>query len=275
MKDILFKKAAYIRRVLLSMAVGAGSAHLAPSFSCVDILVALYHGGVLRVNPKKPKWSERDRFILSKGHAAMALYAVLSDVGFFSKRCLMGFGKDGTTLGAHPEGHTPGVDVLTGSLGHGLSVGAGLALGAKLSYGKYLSVVLMGDGECQEGTVWEAAMFAAHHHLDNLIAIVDYNGLCATDTIKGCLEIAPLEEKWRAFGWEVECLDGHSFEALLDILGRVRLRKSRKPLIIIASTVKGKGVSFMENTVLWHYRVPLGEKLRNAIRELSSEKKTS
>ncbi len=275
MKNMLSKKAAYIRRLLLDMAVGTGGAHLAPSFSCVDILVALYYGGILKVNPKKPKWLDRDRFILSKGHAAMAIYAILSDKGFFPKRHLISFCKNGTHLGAHPENHTPGVDALTGSLGHGLSIGAGLALGAKLNKKKYLTVALMGDGECQEGTVWEAAMFAAHHQLNNLIAIIDHNGLCATDTVKNCLEIAPLEEKWRAFGWEVECLDGHSFDALLDVLGGVRRRVSRKPLVLIASTIKGKGVSFMENTALWHYRVPAGREFKQAKKELLLRNKLS
>jgi len=258
-----------MRKSILEMAVRAGSGHIASAFSCTEILVALYHGGLLKVDPKKPGWKERDRFVLSKGHAAMALYAVLADRGYFRKSDLKKFGFNKTNLGAHPDDGVPGVDVLTGSLGHGLSIGAGIALGAKLSNKKYSVVVLMGDGECHEGSVWEAAMFSAHHQLNNLVAIIDYNQLCATDLIKDCLNISPLEKKWEAFGWDVELVDGHSLNSFLEVFRKIRNRNSSRPAAIIAVTTKGKGVSFMENVPLWHYRIPVGDELKIARRELT------
>jgi len=265
----LKKKANWVRRKILEMMVTAGAGHIAPSFSCIEILVALYDGGILRINPKDPKWKERDRFILSKGHASVALYAVLADLGFFPISDLSGFAKEGSYLGVHAEDTTPGIEASTGSLGHGLSIGAGLALAAKIDKKRYITVALLGDGECHEGSVWEAAMFAAHRHLNNLVAIIDYNRLSATGFLKNCLEVEPLEEKWEAFGWEVAVVDGHSFKSLLSVLNRIRSRSSPKPLAIIALTTKGKGVSFMENNAIWHYRIPVERELDIARRELS------
>lgn len=264
-----FKKLAKrTRKKILEVAAGAGSGHIAPSFSCVEILVALYYGGILNFDVNDLHWPQRDRFILSKGHATLALYVILANQKFFPLSDLDGFVKQGSYLGCHPENSIPGIEACTGSLGHGLPIAAGLALGAKLDKKKYLNIVLMGDGECHEGSVWEAAMFAAHHQLDNLIAIIDHNGLSATGVLKNYLEVDPLKEKWKAFGWEVIVVDGHSFAELLAILKTISSRRSARPLAIIALTIKGKGVSFMENNPIWHYRVPKGEELEIARREL-------
>lgn len=268
----LKKKANWVRNKVLEMAVKAGAGHIAPSFSCIDILVALYYSGILRINPKNPKWVNRDRFILSKGQAAVALYAVLANLGFFPVSELMTFTQKGSRLGGHTENTIPGVEAFTGSLGHGLSIATGVGLAAKMDNKDYLSVVLLGDGECHEGSVWEAAMFASHHRLNNLIAIVDHNGLSATDYLKRYLDLAPLGRKWESFGWEVVVVDGHSLKELLSVLGNLRSRPSDRPLAVIALTTKGKGVSFMENKPIWHYRIPVGKELKKARRELSFKK---
>lgn len=267
-----FKKTANtLRKKVLEMAVNAGAGHVAPSFSCIEILVSLYYGGVLRFNSKDPACPDRDRFILSKGHAAPALYAILADQGFFPRTDLDSFAKNGSHLGCHPENSTPGIEAFTGSLGHGLPIGAGLALAAKIDKKEYSTIVLMGDGECHEGSVWEAAMFAAQYKLSNLIAIVDHNGLSATGVLDQYLSVSPLQAKWEAFGWDVITADGHSFDELLDAFKSKAKRENPKPLAIIAITTKGKGVSFMENSPIWHYRVPIGEQLEIARKELDQE----
>ncbi|MBU4333272.1 MAG: transketolase [Candidatus Omnitrophica bacterium] len=268
---ILKEQANRLRKKVLEMAVNAGAGHVAPSFSCMEILVSLYYGGILRVDGKDHNWPDRDRFILSKGHAAPALYAILADLGFFPKSDLDSFAKNGSHLGCHPENSTPGIEAFTGSLGHGLSIGAGLALGAKLDKKDHSTVVLMGDGECHEGSVWEAAMFAAQYKLNNLIAIVDHNGLSATGILDQYLSVSPLQKKWEAFGWDSISVQGHSFNELLHVLRENSSRERSRPLAIIALTTKGKGVSFMENSPIWHYRVPLGEQLDIARRELNLE----
>lgn len=268
----LIKKANWVRNAVLEMGIKAGAAHLAPAFSCTEILVALYYGGILRFDPGNPDWEERDRFILSKGQAAIALYAVLADSGFFPVSELNLFTRLGSRLGGHAENTVPGVEAFTGSLGHGLSIAAGLALGAKIDKKDYATFALLGDGECEEGSVWEAAMFAAHHKLNNLIAIVDNNGLSAIDFIDRYTSLNPLALKWKSFGWEVKNINGHSFKEIIYSLKDVRLRKSGKPLVVIARTVKGKGVSFMENKPVWHYRIPLGKELKIARKELSQDK---
>lgn len=264
----LKKKANWVRNQILEMAVKAGAGHIAPSFSCTDILVALYYGGILRVDSNNPKWEARDRFILSKGQSAIAVYAILADLGFFPVSELSTFTCEGSRLGGHMEDTIPGVEAFTGSLGHGLPIGTGLASGAKIDKKDYLTVVLLGDGECHEGSVWEAAMFAAQHHLDKLIAIVDNNGLSATDFLEKYLSLAPLEDKWKSFGWDVALVDGHSFEEMIPVFNKLRQRKTSQPLAIIAKTVKGKGVSFMERNPIWHYRIPVGEELDIARKEL-------
>lgn len=265
----LEKKARWVRNQVLEMCVAAGAGHVAPAFSCTDILVALYHGGILRVNPGNLAQEDRDRFILSKGHACTPLYAVLADMGYFPVAHLKHYCQPGACLGGHSDADIPGVEVSTGSLGHGLSIGAGLALAAKMDDKDYMTVVLMSDGECQEGSSWEAAMFAAHHRLDNLVAIVDRNGLQAIDFTEQALALEPLRQKWEAFGWEARTTDGHSYDSLLSTLGDIRSRNSGKPLVVIALTIKGKGVSFMENSIIWQFRIPVGDELAQARKELA------
>jgi len=267
--DNLAEKAKWVRHQVFEMCVAAGAGHVAPAFSCTDILVALYQGGILLVNPQNPAQEDRDRFIMSKGHACTALYAVLADMGYFPISELKTYCQPGTRLGGHPDADVPGVEVATGSLGHGLPISAGLALAAKMDKKDYKTIVLMSDGECQEGSNWEAALFAAHHHLDNLVAIIDRNRLQAIDFTEQTLALEPLEQKWEAFGWEVRTADGHSYESLLSVLSDIHSRNSGKPLMVIAKTTKGKGVSFMENSVLWQFRIPVGDELEQARRELA------
>jgi transketolase len=264
----LEKKALWLRQQVLKMTCGAGAGHIAPPFSCAEILVALHQGGVLHLDPRDPKWPDRDRFVLSKGQAAVALYAVLADLGFFPVQELTTFTKKGSRLGGHTEDTIPGVEAFTGSLGHGLPIATGLALAGKMDNKDYLCVALLGDGECHEGSIWEAAMFAAHHELSRLIAVIDYNGLSATDYLNQYLGLEPLKQKWASFGWEAVEIDGHSIPAILDAFHNCRNRSSSKPLAIIAKTVKGKGLSFIENKPIWHYRIPMGEELDAACREL-------
>jgi len=270
--DKLKKKANWLRSQVLEMIAAAGKGHIGGAFSCADILVTLFYAEILRLKPSQPNWPKRDRFLLSKGHSAAALYVILADLGFFLVSELSVYQKEGCILSGHPYRGIPGIEADTGSLGHGLGIGAGLALAAKMSKEDYLTIVLMGDGECNEGSVWEAGMFSAAHKLNNLIGIVDKNGLCATDFIKNCTDIDPLDEKWKAFGWDVVVLNGHSFEQLTQALTGLRERKSSKPLMIIAETIKGKGVSFMENNPGWHHAVPKGDKLEAARKELQQEK---
>jgi len=270
--DELGRKANWVRNQILEMIVSANKGHIGGAFSCADILVTLYYGGILRFDPNNPNWSERDKFILSKGHSCVALYAVLADLGFFSISELNFFCQRGSMLGGHPDRNIPGIEADTGSLGHGLGIAAGLALSGKIDKKDFMTVVLVGDGECYEGSVWETAMFAGHHQLNNLIAIVDRNQQCVTDFTEDCVRLEPLDNKWRAFGWDVKTINGHSFEELLDTFKDFRCRKSARPLAIIANTIKGKGVSFMEGELQWHHSVPTGENLRIAREELTLNK---
>jgi len=267
--DELKNKAKLIRNQILEMIVSANKGHIGGAFSCTDILVALFYGGILRFNPGDPKWSERDRFILSKGHSSVAVYAILADLGFFAVSELKSICREGSMLGGHPDRNIPGIEADTGSLGHGLGIAAGLALSAKIDKRDFMTVALLGDGECQEGSVWEAAMFAAHHQLDNLVAIVDRNRQGVTDFTEDSTSLEPFADKWRGFNWEVREVNGHSFEELLDAFRDFRSRNSPRPLMVIANTIKGKGVSFMERKLEWHHGVPTGEELKIARRELA------
>ena len=264
----LRKKANWVRRQVLEMIASAGKGHIGGAFSCTDILVALYYGGILRFDASNPKWDRRDRFILSKGHSAAALYAILSDFGYFPSSELRNYQKESGILGGHPDRKIPGIEADTGSLGHGLGIGAGLALSAKMDKKDFITVVLLGDGECCEGSVWEAAMFASYRKLNNLVGIIDKNGQCSIDFTKDCIESEPLANKWKGFGWDVIGINGHSFKELLSVFSNLRSRDSNRPLMIIADTVKGKGVSFMEGRLNWHHSVPKGEQLDIARKEL-------
>lgn len=260
-----------IRTHVLQMTHRARSSHVGSSFSIVELLSVLY-ARVLRVRPQEPDWPDRDRFILSKGHGAAALYATLAEQGFFSKEWLTEFYTDGTQLAGHVTHHgVPGVEVSTGSLGHGLPLGCGMALAAKRD-GRLLRVfVVMSDGECDEGSNWEAALFAPHHQLDNLTAIIDYNKIQSFGRVEDVLKLEPLAEKWRAFGWAVSEIDGHNYEQIVPALENLPAQSNR-PTCIIAHTVKGKGVSFMEGQLLWHYRPPDANELQRALEELEGQR---
>ncbi|HPB24157.1 MAG TPA: transketolase [Bacteroidales bacterium] len=246
------------------------SSHVGAVLSIADILAVLFND-ILHVRPDDPKWGKRDRFILSKGHAGAGVYAVLAEKGFFPSDWLKTHYQNGSMLSGHVS-HIgiPGVELSTGSLGHGLSVGAGLAMAAKMDKNDYRTFVLMSDGECDEGSVWEAALFAAHHHLHNLIAIIDYNKIQSLAPVKDTINLEPFADKWQSFGWAVKMVDGHNCDELKDVLQGVPFDKN-KPNCIIANTIKGKGVSFMENQVLWHYRTPQGEEYDKAINELEGK----
>lgn len=256
-----------IRVHALHMTSRGGSSHIGSVFSSADILAVLY-GGVLRVDPAWPAWPERDRFILSKGHAGAGVYAVLAERGFFPVERLAEHYQDGSVLSGHVSHKgVPGVELSTGSLGHGLPVGAGMAYGAQLDGRTHRVVVLLSDGECDEGSTWEAILFAAHHRLARLVAIVDYNKIQSLDSVERTLALEPFAEKWRSFGWRVLESDGHDHASLRAALTTPPDADGR-PTVVLAHTVKGKGVSFMEHQVLWHYRSAQGEELEAALREL-------
>jgi transketolase len=267
----LEKKANYIRQRLLDMCIRAGTGHVTSSFSCTEILVALYHGGILRYDAANPKWPERDRFILSKGQASPLLYVILADVGFFPEGELEKFCQADGSFGVHLQSDVPGVEITAGSLGLGFGIAAGMALAARMDGKDYRTFTLIGDGECYEGSMWEAAMFAGHHRLSNLITIMDRNWLCVTDFTENCVRLDPLDKKWEAFGWEVVSIDGHSFADIKSAITRADSPLLDKPLLIIANTVKGKGVSFMENVPLWHGLAPKGSDAEKAKAELAAK----
>lgn len=254
----LRKKSHQLRRTVLDMCTAAGTGHVTSSLSCVEILVALHHGGVLRIDPQNPDWPERDRFILSKGQASPLLYATLADMGFFPQADIDAFARAGGKFGVHLQHSVPGVEITSGSLGQGFGLAAGLALGARMNRELHLVFTLIGDGECYEGSMWETAMFAAHNNLNNLVAIMDRNYLCVTDFTENLVALEPMDKKWESFGWEVRRVDGHCFASLLGVLDGVRSRRSRKPLMIIADTVKGKGIERISDVPLWHGSAPAG-----------------
>lgn len=256
-----------VRLQCLRMIDRARSSHLGSGFSMVELLAVLYTR-ILRVDPTRADWPDRDRFILSKGHACAPLYVLLAERGFFPASWLNDFYLDGSHLAGHSS-HTgvPGIEVSTGSLGHGLSVGCGMAIAARHDAKSHRVFVLLSDGECDEGSIWEAVLFAPHHKLDNLIVIVDYNKIQSLGTVKEVLDLEPFAAKWRAFGWAVKEIDGHNLEQIEDALTRVPA-ETGKPTCIVAHTVKGKGVSFMEDKLLWHYRAPDPEEMAKALAEL-------
>lgn len=241
-----------IRRHGVEMTHISGGSHIGAVLSVADILAVLY-ADIMKYNPENPKEDGRDRFILSKGHAGAAIYAALAECGFFPVEELKTHYADGSRLSGHVSHHVPGVDFSTGSLGHGLSVAAGMALAAKQDKKQHKTYVILGDGECDEGSVWEAALFANHYKLGNLVAIVDHNHMQSLDFCEKTIELEDFASKWKAFGWNVIELDGHDHDALREALSN---KEAEKPTVIIADTVKGKGVSFMENNILWHYRFP-------------------
>lgn len=265
-------KANDIRKDIVRMIAEAGSGHPGGSLSSADVMCALYFGGILRHDPQDPEDNARDRFILSKGHAAPALYATLAEAGYFPTEELLTLRKLGSRLQGHPDSKKlPGVEVSTGSLGQGLSVACGLACGLRLAGNDASVFCLLGDGECQEGQVWEAAMFAAHQKADNLVAIVDHNHLQIDGRIEDVCSPESLAEKFAAFGWEVLTCDGNDMEQVLDVLAQAKAAKAGKPTAIIAETTKGKGVSFMEGQAGWHGKAPKPEELEIALSDLSKK----
>ena len=257
-----------IRRHGIEMTHLSGGSHIGSVLSVADILAVMYND-VLNVYPDKPNAPERDRVILSKGHAGAAIYAALAEKGFFPVEELKTHYQNGSRLSGHVSHKgVPGVDFSTGSLGHGLPVGVGMAMAAKTDSNNYRVYVILGDGECDEGSVWEAALVANHYQLDNLVAVIDHNKMQSLDFCENTIKLNPFADKWRSFGWNVIDIDGHKHEELKKAFNEAKSVKG-KPTVIIANTVKGKGVSFMENDILWHYRFPHdGWEYDNALEEL-------
>lgn len=268
--DRLVEYARRLRRTTLHMINRAKSSHVGSCFSIAELVAVLYGGGVLRVTPETAGDPARDRFILSKGHACAILYAALADRGFFPASWLGRFYQDGAELAGHATHKgVPGVEVSTGSLGHGLPIAVGMALAGRRSGRDYRTFVLMSDGECNEGTTWESALLASHHGLDNLTAIVDFNKIQSLGRVEEVLGLDPLADKWRSFGWAVREVDGHDVGALLEATRSLPAEPGR-PTCLVAHTVKGRGVSFMEDDVLWHYRTPAGAEFDAALAELEA-----
>ena len=260
-----------IRRHGLEMTHLSRGSHIGAIFSMAEIIAVLYTD-VLRVAPENPAWPGRDRFILSKGHAGAAVYAALAERGFFPVEELSTHYANGSRLSGHVSHKgIPGVEFSTGSLGHGLAVAAGMALGGKMDGEDWRVYAVLGDGECDEGSVWEAALQARHYKLDNLIAVVDRNRMQSLDFSENTLALEPFADKWRAFGWHTQVCDGHDVAALRAAFDRAKANAGC-PSVIIAETTKGKGVSFMENDILWHYRTPQGEEYEAALRELEAQR---
>ncbi|MCG9969282.1 transketolase [Pelotomaculum terephthalicicum JT] len=268
--ELLKGKAKEIRKNIIKMLGEAGSGHPGGSLSAADIVTVLYYHE-LRLDPGRPDWPDRDRFVLSKGHAAPVLYAALAGRGFFPEAELMTLRKLDSRLQGHPDMRkVPGVEMSTGSLGQGLSAANGMALAGRLDKRNYRVYALLGDGELDEGMVWEAAMASAHYKLDNLTAFVDHNGLQIDGPITEVMSPEPVSDKWRAFGWHVLDIDGHDIKQIIDALDEAKTVKG-KPTMIVAKTVKGKGVSFMENQVGWHGVAPKPGEVEKALAELDAD----
>ena len=266
----LEKKSKEIRLKIFKTIIKAGKGHVGGAFSCVDLIVGLYYGKHFKFNPNNPKCESRDRFFFSKGHAGLALYVLLADLGYFDEKELLKYNEGGGKIAEHPDTRLPGIEAVSGSLGHGLGLGCGLALSSKLNNyeNNFFTYVLLGDGECNEGLIWESALFASHHKLSNLVTIVDRNKLSVLDYTENIINLEPFADKWKSFGWEVIEIDGHNNLEIDNTFRYSKERKSEKPLLIIANTIKGKGVSYMENKVNWHHGVPNKEQIEIALNEL-------
>jgi transketolase len=267
----LVERSQWLRRQIFEMVLRQRDGHVPSSFSMAEILVTLYYGGVLRWTRGAPTDPGRDRLIVSKGHAAMALYPILADIGYFPPEELDRFTQPGGLLGMYADVRVPGIEGISGSLGHGLGMACGFCYAARLDGERHRSFVILGDGECYEGSVWESALFAAHQGFDNLVAVVDRNALCILGKTEELVRLEPLEEKWRAFGWHVERVNGHSFAELHDAFALAG-RTNGKPLAIVADTVKGKGISFMEGRAGWHNKMPNEEQAAQARLELAARR---
>jgi transketolase len=265
----LQKRANEIRKKTLEMCISGKTGHVTSSFSCAEILTALYFGGVMNYQALEPNYGDRDRFVLSKGQASPILYVTLAEAGFFPKEWLDKFCAKDAYFGVHLQGDVPGVEFTTGSLGHGLGLATGVAMAARKNKRDYHTFVMLGDAECHEGSVWESAMLASQLKLDNLTAIIDKNGygvLCRTEDMCG---LDPLKQKFEAFGWDTRQINGHSIKNVLYQLYNSKMEKNGKPHMIIADTIKGKGIKFMENVARWHGMAPVGEYMDRARQELN------
>ena len=263
--DDLPKIAARVRLQVLEAAAAGGMVHFGGTYSCTDLMVALYYGGLFRMDPGNPRWADRDRLLIGKGHACLALYAILLDLGLISRSLYDSYGKDGG-LGCQLDTSIPGVEYNTGSLGHVLGISAGIALAAKLDSGTYRSYALMGDAECYEGSIWEAIIFAGEQGLDKLVGIIDRNRLSVLDVLEDQAFFRAFPRSAGAFGWDCCEIDGHSFPEILDALRYAQ--SATKPVMIIANTIKGKGVSFMENELKYHSGLPGRSEMEAARQEL-------
>lgn len=269
-KHSLDARSKYLRTLVLDAYTTAHRGHLGSYLSIIEIVRVLYDD-ILHVNPRRPKMKDRDRFILSKGHGSVGLYAVLADKGFFSKKYLKTFVSFDSILGQHPDSRkVPGIEVSTGALGHGLSIGVGMAIAAKIDKKRYRTIVLVSDAECQEGSVWEAALAINKHHLTNLTVVVDYNHMQSYGSTHTVLDLEPFVSKWKSFGFGVSEVNGHSVPSLRKTFKKV-LRFPKKPQVIICHTVKGKGISFVENNMEWHHKTKLtDEEIKNLYKRLES-----
>jgi transketolase len=269
-REHLADKAKFVRLETLRLAKICGAGHYSASFSAAELFAALYYAH-LRFDPKDPQWPDRDRFILSKGHAAIGLYPVLADLGFYPPSLLDNFTKLGSAFGDHPNMKTiPGIDFSSGSLGHGLSVGVGIALAGRIQKRQFRTYCMLGDGEIAEGQIWEAAMSANQFKLQGLVAIVDRNQLCIDGHTEEIMAIEPLGERFAAFGWDVQRIDGHDIEAILGALGRLKPAGVGRPQVIIADTIKGRGVKRMELSLQWHVANLVGEDYEDAVAEVQA-----
>ena len=270
--DRIEQRALLIRKEIIKTCYLGRGGHIPPSLSAVDIMIELYFDDILRYDARDPNWKERDRFILSKGHGALAIYNVLCDAGFFKREDLYTFCKPGTIFGGHPTPKIPGIEAATGALGHGLPFGVGLALSAQKRREKHLIYVITGDGECEEGSIWEAAMSIGMFGLNNLIWIIDNNGWQATGKVCETMNIEPIETKIRAFGLEPMTIDGHDFTQLREALMIDRDHLPERPRVVVAKTVKGKGIPLIENKREWHSKIPNEEEFQIMIKELGMTK---
>jgi transketolase len=274
MDNISITTAEFARRIRMHcvrMTGRANASHVGSALSTADLMAVLY-GKFLRLDPARPDWEDRDRFILSKGHACTSLYAVLAELGYIPMSELDTFYQDGSRLPGHvTHKDVPGIEVSTGSLGHGLPMGTGMALAAKRDGRSHRVYCMVSDGECDEGSTWEAALFAPHHKLDNLIVIVDYNKIQSFGRVADVINLEPLARKWEAFGWATREIDGHDLDAIGEAFSNVPFEPG-KPTCIVAHTIKGKGVRFMEDKLLWHYRSPSGELMQQALAELEASR---
>jgi transketolase len=266
----LKKKCAWLRREAFEMVVRSKKGHFPSSSSCVETVVALYYGGYLKYNAQNPKDPNRDRLFISKGHAGMVLYPILEELGFVPKGELLNFTKAGGVFRFYPDPSIPGIEAITGSLGHGMGLAAGHCLAAKRDGRNIRSFVILGDGECYEGSTWETALFASHTNLDNLVVIIDRNGCIIMDHTEKCVKLDPMADKWKAFGWHTIEIDGNSMDEVMKAFAEATSGKIKGPVAIVANTVKGKGVSYMENRPDWHNKMPTDEQIATARKELEA-----